>query len=332
MSVNYSNDNCQKIKLLKLMDILLAETDEEHPLSTSRLCSKLAENNISCNPKTLSKDIKTLNEQGYEVMSTMVGHEKGYYIEDRNFSVPELKILIDAVQAASFITSKKSTELISKIADLAGMHRAKELKSNFVCFNTRKHKNECVFYSVDSLHNALKEHKMVSFYYFDINEHGDKVYRKNKERYIVEPLALVFSEDNYYLMCYSSKYNNICNYRVDRMEYVDVLDESVSPNAIIDESDIGEYTEQVFRMYGGTPIEVQIEFDLSLLGAVYDKFGEDTRVWEVGEKMLSSRIKVQVSPTFFGWLFQFGSKMKVVSPESVIHDLKNHLNEFSTTL
>lgn len=141
-------DNYRKIKLLKLLEMLQLDTDEQHPMTTNRICARLDEMGIICDRRTLSKDIALLNEQGYEVMDTTVGHEKGYYVEDRSFSIPELKILMDAVQAASFITEKKTAELLDKIAVLSGSHRAEILKGNIVNFKTTKHSNEQIFYNV----------------------------------------------------------------------------------------------------------------------------------------------------------------------------------------
>ena len=171
-----AQENWQKYKLLKLLELLRQETDEQHPLATSALCNRLAEMGISCERRTLTKDIAVLNDLGYEVMWNWVGKEKGYYIEDRSFSVPELKILIDAVQAASFITDKKTAELIDKIAELGGTHKADILKSNMVCFNTRKHSNESIYYNVGYLEDSIQQNKKVIFYYFDLNENGEKVY------------------------------------------------------------------------------------------------------------------------------------------------------------
>ncbi len=141
-------ENYQKIKLLKIMEILRQETDEDHPMTKAELCDRLISMNISCNIRSLNRDIPLLNEQGYEIMETMIGREKAYYVCDRSFSVPELKILIDAVQAASFVTEKKTGELVDKVATLGGSHRAAILKGNLVKFNTRKHRNETVYYTV----------------------------------------------------------------------------------------------------------------------------------------------------------------------------------------
>ena len=320
-----AQDNCQKIKLLKLLELLRQETDEQHPLTTMDICNRLGAMGISCERRTLSKDVTLLNEQGYEVMWRWVGKEKGYYIEDRSFSIPELKILIDAIQASSFITEKKTADLIGKIANLGGSHRAELLQGNMVCFNTRKHSNESIYYNVSSLEDALQHQKKVLFRYFDLDERGQKVYRREGHRYVVEPVALVFNEDNYYLVVYSSRHDNTANYRVDRMDHVEVLSDAVSEKAISLRGDVAEYTEQEFKMYGGTPTDIVIEFDNQLIGAVYDKFGEDTQMMRSGENKCIATVKVQISPTFWGWLFQFAGLMKVISPDNVIEEGKRCL-------
>lgn len=317
-----ANDNCQKIKLLKLIELLRQETDEQHPMTTMTIIDRLGKLGISCERRTLAKDMAILNEQGYEVMFRWVGKEKGYYVEDRSFSVPELKILIDAVQAASFITDKKTSELIEKIANLGGGHRADILKSNMVCFNTRKHSNESIYYNVGYLEDAIQQKKKVIFCYFDLNEHGDKVYRRDGHHYVVEPVGLVFNEDNYYLMAYSAKHDGTANYRVDRMDKVEVIDEPVSDKAIELRESVDCFTEQAFKMYGGQPVDVTLQFDHKLVGVVYDKFGEDTKMIRLNSDTCVATIKVQVSPTFWGWIFQFGNQMRITSPDNMIEEYR----------
>ena len=313
-------ENRQKIKLLKLMELLRQETDEFHPLSTNEICNRLGAMGISCERRTLAKDIALLNEQGFEVMWRKIGKEKGYYIEDRSFSVPELKILIDAVQAANFITNKKSSELIDKISALGGSHQSDILKSNIVCFNTRKHSNETIYYSVGYLEDAIQNQKKVLFRYFDLDEHGEKIYRRDGHRYVVEPVALVFHEDNYYLVIYSAKHDGTANYRVDRMDRVEVLNEPVSQKALDLRNEVAGYTERVFKMYGGQPVDIVIEFEDKLIGVVYDKFGENTKMIRTGENKCVATVKVQISPTFWGWLFQFGKQMRILSPAHLIDE------------
>lgn len=321
-----ARENFRKVKLLKLLELLRQNTDEQHPLTTNTIIEKLAQMEIPCDRRTLSQDIATLNDLGYEVMSTMVGHEKGYYVEDRSFSLPELKILIDAVHASSFITEKKSEELIDKIAALAGTHRAEVLKRNMVCFNTRKHSNERIFYNVDDLEDAILRQKKVLFRYFDLDEKGERVYRRDGHRYVVEPIALVFNEDNYYLTCYSSRHDSTSNYRIDRMDSVEVLDDPCCEKAIALREQVSTYTEQAFKMFGGQIEDIVLEFDRSLIGVVYDRFGEGTKMMTTSENKCVASVKVQISPVFWGWLFQFGKKMTVISPSEVTEEYRRMVN------
>lgn len=317
-----AQDNYRKIKLLKLLELLRLDTDEQHPMTTNQICARLDEMGIICDRRTLSKDIALLNEQGYEIMDTTVGHEKGYYVEDRNFSIPELKILMDAVQAASFITEKKTAELLEKIAALGGSHRAEILKSNIVNFKTTKHSNEHIFYNVDALEQAISEQKKILFRYFILDETGSKVYRRDGHRYVSEPIALVFNEDNYYLLCYSSRHKKTSTYRVDRMDSVSVLDDPITDTAIALKAEIADYTEQVFKMYAGEVYDLVIEFSDELIGTVFDKFGEDTKMIRSGEHKCVATVKVQTSPVFWGWLFQFAGQMKILSPEELAAEYK----------
>ena len=317
-----AQDNYRKIKLLKLLELLRLDTDEQHPMTTNQICARLDAMGIICDRRTLSKDIALLNEQGYEVMSAPVGHEKGYYVEDRSFSIPELKILLDAVQAASFITEKKTAELVDKIVSLGGSHRAEILKGNIVNFKTTKHSNEQIFYNVDALEQAIDQQKKVLFRYFDLDEHGQKVYRREGHRYAVEPIALVFNEDNYYMLCYSSRHQKTSTYRIDRMDSVTVLEDAITETAIALKNEVGPYTEQVFKMYAGEAVDIVIEFKDSLIGVVFDKFGEDTKMMRSGEHKCVASVKVQISPVFWGWLFQFAGEMKVLSPETLAQEYK----------
>ena len=322
-----TQDNYRKIKLLKLLDMLRHETDEQHPLSTTQICTKLGNMGIVCDRRTLPRDIATLNDQRYEIMSVMIGHDKCYYVEDRSFSIPELKILIDAVQAASFITDKKTIELVEKIAALGGTHRAEILKSNMVCFNTRKHSNEQIYYNVDTLERAIQNNKKVIFYYYNLDENGNKVYRRDHHHYVVEPIALVFNEDNYYLISYSSRHDGTANYRVDRMEAVEIVEEDICEKAISLRNSVSGYTEQAFKMYGGESVEVVLQFSDSLIGVVFDKFGEDVKMRRTSEDRCVATVTVQISPVFWSWLFQFGKQMTVVSPPQVSDEYKQKIQD-----
>ena len=309
-----ARENYRKVKLLKLLELLRKRTDEQHPMTTSEICAAMDELGIPCDRRIIKQDVDNLNDLGYEVMVTMVGHEKAYYVEDRSFSLPELKILIDAVHASSFITEKKSEELIEKLAALAGEHRAEVLKRNMVCFNTRKHSNEKILYTIDTLEEAILTQKKIIFLYFDLDENGQRVYRRGGHHYVVEPVALVFNEDNYYLTSYSSRHDSTSNYRVDRMDAVEIIDEPCGEKAVALRDQVAAYTEQAFKMFGGQLEDVVLEFDRVLIGVVYDKFGESVKMIPSGENRCIATVKVRISPVFWGWLFQLAGQMDIISP------------------
>ena len=323
--------NMQKIKLLKLYELLRKETDEVHPISRIELCSRLNEMGISSNVRTLSSDIEVMKENGFEIMSFMKDKEKFFYVPEHDLTVPEIKILIDAVQAASFITEKKTAELVEKVAAIGGSHQAELLKKNMVCFNTRKHTNEAIFYTVDSIEDAIIRRKKIKFNYFHLDECAGRVYvttgNGSKKRYYVEPVALIFNEDNYYLMAYSSRHpDSTANYRVDRMDHVEVVEESVlSDEAIAKIDGVAEFTEQAFKMFSGELEDVVIQFSKELIGPVFDKFGEDTPMMAVNDDTCEATVHVQISPMFFGWLAQFAGKMKIISPDSINEQYKAHV-------
>ena len=324
-----ARENFRKVKLLKLLEMLQQNTDEQHPMTTSSIIARLSQMDIPCDRRTLAQDIATLSDLDYEIMVTTVGHEKAYYVEDRNFSGPELKILIDAVHASSFITAKKSEDLIGKIAALAGSYRAEVLKRGMVAFNTRKHSNERIFYNVDQLEDAILRQKKVLFRYFDLDENCQKVYRREGHRYVVEPIALVFNEDNYYLTCYSSRHDSTSNYRIDRMDSVEVLPDDCCEKALALRDQVAQYTEQAFKMFGGQAEDVVLEFDCSLIGAVYDRFGENTKMMTTSIGKCIASVKVQVSPVFWGWLFQFAGQMQILSPSHLIAEYKSRCEQIT---
>ena len=320
-------ESVQRIKLVKIVELLRQESSEEKPLRTSDIADKAAEMGVFVDKRTLSREVEFLNSQGFDIKTRIVGHQKGYYIEKRGFSVPELKILIDAVQAASFITDSQTREFISKIADLGGSRKSEILKENVVCFNTTKHTNESIYQNVSELEKALTGKKQASFYYFDRNEDGEKVYRKEKKRYVVEPMALIFNDDNYYLMTWNAKYEGITNYRVDRMDEVSVEETGVSEKAIMDDSDIAAFRQQAFKMYGGNLEDVVLEFNEKLIGVVHDKFGENTKMIRTAPGKCVASVQVQIAPTFWGWLFQFVGEMRIISPDPLMEEYKKKAKE-----
>lgn len=319
-----STVNPKKIKLLKLYEILRQHTDQDCPLSTNQLCAILKSEGITCDRRTLAKDIDILNANGFEVLRRRTRYAMLFYTVDRRFDLAEVKILIDAIQVASFITPQKAKELTDKVASLAGSHRAAVLKGNLVTFNTRKHTNESIYYTVDALENALQQRCKSSFRYFDLNERGERVFRKDGERYLVNPIGLVYHEDNYYLVTYHEIHEATVNYRVDRMADIQLEDAPVAEQAITLSSELGTYTERIFKMFNGPQATVELQFDRKLIDAVYDKFGEGIKIITGERGFCKATVEVLISPVFFAWCFQFGKSMKILSPESIVLEMKDH--------
>lgn len=317
----------QKAKLLKILDILRRESDENHPISTKTLIDKLFEEGIECERKTLYDDIETLNECGYEIM-TVKSKTNFYYIEDRDFSTAELKILLDAVEAARFITKKKTEQLSEKLAYMAGKHKAEVLKSNILTLNG-KHTNERIYYNVDTINEAIDEKKQISFKYFDYDLKLKRVYRKEGESYITTPIAMLFSEDNYYLITYSDKYDRLVHYRVDKMDGVEVVD---LPATKLDTKrfNLKKYGKSVFEMYSGKMKNITLRCHISLIDVIIDRFGQDVIMNKAEEDTFTVCVPVEVSPTFYSWLFTFGDKMKVLSPMDVVSEVKQRLSVISS--
>lgn len=317
--------NNTKIKLVKLLEILRRDTDEDNPLTTPELIEKLAQEGVSCDRRTLYADIKTLNDNGFEVFTIVApGKPTGYYVEDRSFDLPELRILMDAVTAASFITDKKTTVLLDKIADLAGSHRAELLINNQIEYNTTKHSNEVIFYNIDEIERAITRGKKVAFSYYDYDENLERVFRKGGKKYYVNPISMVYTMDNYYFVCYDDFHPSINHYRIDRMTDVFVTRHDMLKTDFSESFNLKKHHKQVFGMFTGREETVTIEFDNGLIDAVVDKFGEKIKLKKLGDKV-SLTETVQISTQFFSWVCGFGARMKVVAPETLKKEVKDYV-------
>lgn len=322
----------KRIRLLKIWEILNAETDEEHPLGTEAILSKLAEAGIECVRTTLYEDIKTLQKYGYDIFCIRSTSNQ-YYVCERSLSVPEVLILMDAVQAAGFITEKKTIELVDKVAKLAGSQRAEVLKQNIVEFTVAKCENEKILYAVSEISQAIINRKKIYFNCFDYDVNYNRVYRMKtsdptKVRgYKVNPLGTVFDNGYYYLFCYDDYFGKVSHYRIDRMDGVRMLDESMTEGIEIDDFNLSKRKRQLFSMFGGETTTVEVEADKSLIDVIHDKFGELASLRDKGNNLVCFSADVQVSPTFLAWCCSFGDKLKVIAPEMVVNEIKKYIEE-----
>lgn len=316
-----NSERFNRIRPLKIWEILQRETDEDHPMGTEELRAYLTACGIEAHRTTIYNDMKLLNECGYEVL-THRGRSNQYYVMDRKFSNPEIHILMDAVQAASFITEKKTAELVDKIAQLAGSQKGLVLKKNIVRFNTVKSSNERIYYNVDEIVTAINNRQKIIFLYFDYDHNHNRVYRKDGHHYVVSPFATVFDSGHYYLVIYDKRFNKMTNYRIDRMDKVEIIEEQADLPPIELAFDIATYKKSLFGMFSGETTAVTIQMHRSLIDAVFDLFGEKTKMISCGDDTVRFTADVQVSPLFFGWCCSFGEKLKVLGPDHIIEQLK----------
>lgn len=317
--------NNQKLKLLHILRLLNEKTDDNHFLTATQLIEELEKEGITAERKSIYHDIEELIAFGYDIIHVKSKVNGGYYMGCRDFELAELKLLVDAVQSSKFITKKKSAELIKKIEKLTSVHEAKSLQRQVYVANRIKSENESVYYIIDDIHNAIQNNKKIKFQYMDYTITKELKARRNGQWYEVSPQALIWEDERYYLVGYSSLDQEVRHYRVDKIGKVSVLDEKregIDDNYI----DVAEYSKKVFGMYGGEPEGVTIGFPEKLIGVFIDRFGKEIDIHKREEGYLSIRVSVVLSGQFYGWLTGLGSEVKILSPQKVKDEYCNYLN------
>ncbi len=313
-----AHDSEQKIKLLVLYDILCRLTDENHALNTDEIIAELAKHNIKESRRVLPYDIALLNAHGYEVLSTKKKYHY-YYVVNRHFDTAEIAMLADVVKASKLSSGQKST-LIQKLAQMVGDYQAESLSKHIISCDTPKRTNSHIIYSIDAIDRALTERKKVSFLYYSLDSKKNKVYRKDGKRYVVNPLVMVWNKDNYYLITYHDRYEGTTTYRIDRMESVEVEETPLVEKAEFENFDIEAYRSQVFSMFGGELVTVELQFVAEMLDDMYDKFGEQIRIQETADGKYRVKVPIQISPNFFGWVVGSRGKVHIHSPRSIAEE------------
>lgn len=307
----------QKIKLLVLYNLLQKCTDEQHPMTTLEIVEELNNNGISETRQTVYEDIEVLNQFGYEVICVK-GRNNRYFVGDRTFERPEIQIMLNAIGAAKFLTDKKTSLLTEKVAELIGTTQAEQIKG-ILPIENNKNGNDYVYYNIDAITSAILEKKKLSFLYFDYGCHNERLYRKDKERYVVNPLGMIYSGENFYLVCFHDKYGNPANYRIDRMENVTVEAEPLTKSKEYEKFDLNAYKRELFSMFAGEKTEISLGFPQDLYDIAVDRFGRDIKPVSNGSGYII-HTTVRVSKTFFAWITTFEGRVKILSSQSVRDD------------
>ena len=308
------SDN-QKLKIFYILDYLQRNSHEDHPVRAAELIDMLdKQHNILCERKTIYSDIAALQEYGVDIVS-IPGKSGCYYIASRNFELVELKLLIDAVQSSRFLTEKKSRELIEKLCNQCSVHDAKLMRRDVLVSGRVKSMNESIYYNVDRIQEAIGENRQITFRYFDWGLDGKRHYRD--KYYQASPYGLCQDNENCYLLALSERHG-ITSYRVDRMADISLLNVSRLPCPELAGKKLTEHANRLFQMYSGDATDVKLRFHRSLVNVVIDRFGKDTMLIPDGEEHFVFTVKVAVSPMFLSWVIGFGTKAKILYPQSVV--------------
>lgn len=321
----------QKLKLLYIIDILERESDEEHPITTQELIERLAEFDIKAERKAIYNDMECLCEFGYDIIH-IPGKNGGYCLGSRRLSLPELKLLVDAVQSSKFITVKKSRDLISKLSAMVSKYDSVHLNRQVDVFNRVKTMNESIYYNVDYLHRAMNNNCEITFKYFDLDYKKEKVLRHDGKIYRVSPWSLCWDDENYYLISYDEELASIRHFRVDKMTDIRQSQEMRKGKDVFSEFDRAAYSKQVFGMFSGKPEPVVLRCRKTLAHILFDRFGTDLPIRSLDEDYFETTVKVIASPPFLSWIFQFGGDVNIVSPSSVIEKYKELLKNVNNMI
>jgi predicted DNA-binding transcriptional regulator YafY len=303
------------------MRILLDKTDEEHSITMSEILENLQNYGISAERKSIYDDIESLRLYGLEI-ECIKSKTYSYHIVHRQFELPELKLLVDAVQSSKFITHKKTNDLIKKIESLASTYEASKLQRQVYVAKRIKTQNESIYYNVDKIHEAISVNVRISFQYFEWTIDKQMIFRKDGERYIISPWALTWADENYYMVGYDDEGGIIKHYRVDKMKDIQITDIRRQGKEQFKGLDMAVYSKRLFGMYGGKEETVKLQFENKLVGVVIDQFGKEIQIRKEKEDHFTVNVKIEVSQTFLGWIFGLGSGVKILSPVNVVEQMQ----------
>lgn len=314
----------QKRKLLCLCQLLWERTDEEHPLTVQELIDALEGMDIHAERKSIYDDMETLRTFGLDVQSRK-GKAPGWFLGERPFELPELKLLVDAVQACRFITRRKSDALIRKLESLSSVHQARQLQRQVYVAGRVKAMNESVYYTIDKLHTALNARRAVTFKYFEYNMRKEKVFRRDGKRYAVSPYGLIWDNENYYLAGFDHARREMRHYRVDKMAEIVVTGLPREGEDRYPDFDVAAYGQKHFGMYSGEEASVTLRCRSHMAGVVWDRFGQDVILVPEDEDHFTVTLPLVLSPQFFGWLFGLEDNVELIAPQKAAEEYRRKL-------
>lgn len=316
----------QKLKIMYLMKILMEETDENHAITLQEIVDKLKSYGVTAERKSLYSDIENLRIFGLDINGYQMDRTFYYQLVDRDFQLPELKLLVDAVQASRFITEKESNDLIKRLETYASKYQAAQMHRQVYVNGRVKSRNEKNYYSVDDVYTAIDNDKKIEFQYFHFDVNKKEVLAHDGKIYKVSPWAMCWDDEKYYMVAFDEEAGKIKHYRVDKMIRTKVLDEKRAGKDEFKKENMAQYTHRLFGMFDGEVKNVELLCDNSMTDVIFDRFGLDTRIQRVDDSHFIAKISVAVSSLFFGWIMALG-KVKIIGPDDVMEQMKKQLLE-----
>ena len=318
----------QKLKLLVLLQYLNRQSDERHPVTVAQMIEELARHGIAAERKSIYDDLEALRLFGVDVVQKR-DRSVSYYIGQRDFELPELKLLVDSIQSSKFITQRKTLSLIRKLEALASVHDAQLLERQVFVRNRVKSMNESVYYNVDEISDAINRERAIRFRYYEFTLEKERQFRRRGEFYRVSPFALLWDDENYYMLAWDNEEGLLKHFRVDKMAQITALDEPRRGQEAFRAVDMSAYSQKVFGMFTGEVRKVRLRFARHLTGAVIDRFGKDVMLVPDGAEHFTVTVEVAVSPQFYAWVFGFGDEAEILSPESVRQEMAARIGQIA---
>lgn len=312
-------------RTLIIFKYLWETTDESHPASLTDISAFLKQHEITADPRTLRKDIEQLTEFGVDVVKDR-RVQNLYHVASRHFEAPEVKLLIDAVQSARFITTRKSKALVKRLSSFVAPGDTALLNRHLYIDSRSKATNESIYLNVDRIQTAITERKKISFSYFDYAPSKERVLRHGGQVYSVSPFAMLWNNDTYYLVGFHDHRQQIAKFRVDRIVQMEVTDENAVKKP--KEFDVSEFFVQEFSMLNGKECAVTLLCENSLMNSIIDRFGEDVPVQTVDADHFSVQVTVDLSGNFYGWVFASAGKMKIIAPQEAVKGFREVMENF----
>lgn len=312
----------QKLKVLYLMKILMERTDERHSMTMPEIIDALAEYDISAERKSVYGDIQSLQDYGLDIIGEKNGKHYRYYVASRQFELPELKLLVDAVQSSKFVTERKSNELIKKLEHLGSRHEARQLQRQVYVSGRIKTMNESIYYNVDEIHNAISSNVKIRFQYFQWNVKKEMELRHGGKFYCISPWGVSWDNENYYMIGYDSESGSMKYYRVDKMLNLSASEEPREGGKAFKELDMAALSRKTFSMFAGEEQYVKLEFENRMAGIVIDRFGKEASLLKKGEDHFVVNVNVAVSRQFLAWIISLGDGVRILGPETVVAQMQ----------